>query len=84
MRQLSTRNQMTQKLITIGHHAIFNNEQSPYRIVRYKNPRNCNIRSSTKDQYINNFIGIKQWGSTKPCYTISETNEKLNDLLNGK
>ena len=40
MRQLSTRDQMTQKLTTIGHRTTFNNEQSPYRIVRYKRPRN--------------------------------------------
>ena len=28
---------MTQKLTTIGHRRAFNNEQSPYRIVSYKN-----------------------------------------------
>ena len=36
MRQLSTRDQMQQKLTTIGHRTAFNNEQSPYRIVSYK------------------------------------------------
>ena len=40
MKQLSTRDQMTQKLTTIGHRTAFNNEQSPYRIVSYKRPRN--------------------------------------------
>ena len=36
MRQLSTRDQMTQKLTTIGHRTTFNNEESPYCIVSYK------------------------------------------------
>ena len=35
MRQLSTRDQMTQKVKTIGHRMAFNNEQSPYCIVSY-------------------------------------------------
>ena len=34
------RDQMTQKLTTIGHHMAFKYEQSPYRIVSYKRPRN--------------------------------------------
>ena len=36
IRQLSTRDQMIQKLTIIGHCMAFNNEQSPYRIVSYK------------------------------------------------
>ena len=36
MRQLSTSDQMTQKLTAIGHRSAFNNEQSPYRIVSYR------------------------------------------------
>ena len=39
MRQLSRRDQMTQKL-TIVHHTAFNIEQIPYSIVSYKRPRN--------------------------------------------
>ena len=44
MRQLSTRDQMTQKLATtcIGHLIAFNNEQSPYLIVSYKRPQTYN------------------------------------------
>ena len=41
IRQLSTRDQMTQTLIlliTKGHRTAFNNEQSSYLIVSYKNP----------------------------------------------
>ena len=44
MRQLSTRDQMTQKLTTIGHRTTINNEQSLYRIVSYKRPRNDNVK----------------------------------------
>ena len=33
MKQLSTRDQMTHKLTTIGQRITFNNEQSPYRVV---------------------------------------------------
>ena len=44
MRQLSTRDEMTQKLTTIGHHTAFNNEQIPYRTVSYKRPRNDNVK----------------------------------------
>ena len=40
MRQRSTRDQMTQKLTTVGHHKPFNNEQNPYRIVSWKMLRN--------------------------------------------
>ena len=45
MRQLSTRDKMKQKLITIGHRTAFNNEQSPYCIVSYKRPRNNNCKT---------------------------------------
>ena len=31
---------MTQKLTSIGHRTVSNNDQSPYRIVSYKRPRN--------------------------------------------
>ena len=34
------RDQMTQKLITIGHCTAFNNEQIQYCIVTYKRPQN--------------------------------------------
>ena len=40
MRQLSIRDQMTQKLTTIGNRTAFKHEQSPHRIVSYKRPRN--------------------------------------------
>ena len=33
--QLSTRDEMTQKLTAICHRTAFKNEQSPYRIVGY-------------------------------------------------
>ena len=35
MRQLSTRDQMTQKLTIIGHRTALNNEQSPYVQFKY-------------------------------------------------
>ena len=35
---------MTQKLTNICHRTAFNNEQSPYRIVSYKRPRNDNVK----------------------------------------
>ena len=35
---------MTKKLQTIGHRTVVNNEQSPYRIVSYKMPRNNNVK----------------------------------------
>ena len=40
MRQLSTRDQVTQELTTIGYRTVFNNEQSSYGIVSYKRPQN--------------------------------------------
>ena len=35
---------MTQKLTTVSHRTAFNNEQSPYRIVSYKRPRNNDVK----------------------------------------
>ena len=35
---------MTPKLTSIGHPTAFNNEQSPYRILSYKRPRNDNVK----------------------------------------
>ena len=43
MRQLSTREQMTQKLTTIGHRTTFNNEQA-HTAFSYKRPRNDNVK----------------------------------------
>ena len=40
MRQLYTRDQMTQKLTTIGHRTALNNEQSPHHIVSYNSMNN--------------------------------------------
>ena len=40
MKQLSTLDQVTQKLATLGHHMAFNNEQCLYDIVAYIRPRN--------------------------------------------
>ena len=40
---------MTQKLTTIGHRTAFNNEQSPYRIVSYKRPRNDNVKQFKRE-----------------------------------
>ena len=37
MRQLSTRDQMTQKLTTIGPHTAFNNEHSQYCMFKREN-----------------------------------------------
>ena len=53
MRQLSTRDQMTQ-IITIGHSTDFNNEISPYHMVRYKRPRNdkCKTIQTRKQLYL--------------------------------
>ena len=52
MKQLSTRGQMTQKLTTIYHRKAFNDEQSPYRIVRYyKWPRNDNVIHLKRENY---------------------------------
>ena len=42
---------MTQKLTTIGNRTAFNNEQSPYRIVGYKRPRNDNIKQFKRENY---------------------------------
>ena len=40
---------MTQTLTTIGHHMAFNNEQSLYRIVSYKRPRNDNVKQFKRE-----------------------------------
>ena len=40
---------MTQKLTTIGHRTVFSNEQSPYRIVSYKRPRNDNVKQFKRE-----------------------------------
>ena len=50
MRQLSTRDQMTQTLTTIGHRIAINNEQSQYRIVSYKRPRNDNVKQFKREK----------------------------------
>ena len=42
---------MIQKLTTIGHNTAFNNEQSPYRIVSYKRPRNDNVNQFKLENY---------------------------------
>ena len=40
---------MTQTLTTIGHPMIFNNEQSPYRIVSYKRPSYDNVKQFKRE-----------------------------------
>ena len=50
MRQLSTRDQMTQKLTAICHRTAFKNEQSPYRIVSCKRPRNDKCKTIQSKQ----------------------------------
>ena len=40
---------MTQKLTIIGHRTAFNNEKSPYRIVRYKRYRNHNVKQFKRE-----------------------------------
>ena len=40
---------VTQILTTISHRMAFNNEQSPYRIVRYKRPRNYNVKQCKRE-----------------------------------
>ena len=40
MRQLSTRDQMTQKLTAIGHRTVFTIHKISHRKVSYKRPRN--------------------------------------------
>ena len=49
MRQLSTRDQMTQKLTTIGHCTAFNNEQSQYNLVSYERPQNDSVKQIKQD-----------------------------------
>ena len=39
IKQLSTRNEITQNLTTIGSCMAFKNKQNPYGIVSYKSPR---------------------------------------------
>ena len=55
LRQLSTsdQNDTRQKLTTIGHRTAFNNEQSPYRIVSYKRPRNNNVKQFKRENSTN-------------------------------
>ena len=50
IRQLSTREQMTQKLITIGHRTAFNNEQSPHNLVSYKGSRNDKVKQLKRER----------------------------------
>ena len=40
---------MTQKLTIIGNRTAFNNEQSSYRIVSYKRPRNDNEKQFKRE-----------------------------------
>ena len=49
MRQLFTRDQMTQKLTTIGHRTAFNNEKNPYCTVSYKRPQNDNVKQFKRE-----------------------------------
>ena len=48
---------MTQKLTTIGHRVTFNNEQSPYRTVSYKRPRNDKYITHTGPSVDNSSVG---------------------------
>ena len=50
---------MTQKLTIIGHRTAFNNEQSPYRIVSCKMPRNNNAKQFKQEIY-RPFLCIKR------------------------
>ena len=49
MRKFYTRDQVTQKLTTIGHLTAFNNEQHPNHIVSYKRPRNDNVKQFNRE-----------------------------------
>ena len=69
MRQVSTNDQMTQKLTTIGHRTTFNNEKSPYRLVSYKRSQNNNSNEKTNGltyvQNKNNYVTHKQTTTTE-------------------
>ena len=47
---LNIKKKMTQKFTTfIGNHTASNNEQSPYRIVSFKRPRNDNVKQFKRE-----------------------------------
>ena len=46
---LHKRKRMTQRLTTISLRTDLNNEQSPYPIVSYKNPRNDNVKQLKRE-----------------------------------
>ena len=74
MRQLFTRDQMTQKLTTIGHH--INNEQSPYHIVRYKRATKWQCKTIHTRKRAAWFI-YKKWMKNKYVTHEQKTTTKL-------
>ena len=51
MRQLSTSDHMTQKLIITGHRMAFNTEHSSYCIVSLKGPDMTNVKQYKRETY---------------------------------
>ena len=73
MRQLATKDQMTQKLTAIGHRTAFNNEQSPYRIVSYKRPRNHKCKT-TQTRKLTAYLMYKKMNEKQICNTATNDN----------
>ena len=74
LRQLFTRDQMTQKLTTIGHCMAFNNWQSPYHTFSYRKPRNDKCKSIQTRKLINNQIMCKIMNKKQICITATNYN----------
>ena len=82
---------MTQTFTTIGHRTAFNNEQSPYRIVSYKRPRNNNVKRFKRDNQRpnqcrqkltkNKYVTHKQTITTKLQESVSQKNLRLRMIV---
>ena len=69
MRQLSTRDQMTDILTTINHRTAFNNEHIPYHVVSHKRPRNYNLNEKS-----NGLIYVQKNERKTICNTSTNDN----------
>ena len=72
MRPLSARDQLTRKLIAIGHRTGFKNEQSQNRNVSYKIPRNHKCKNCKK---ANVLINVHKIDEQQIYNTACATNE---------
>ena len=73
MRQLATRDQMTQKLTTIGHCTAFNNEQTPFSCLGILTQQKLLKAIVTEPGKLKLSIGSITWHFEVACFDISDS-----------